>query len=181
MIGVNVTVVPLVRTRQGLGGWMETMAKSGRANEFAAPGGARNVSIFTTPPAVMTLVRAYPGSPGGPGGMANGIPMTRVLGEVGLSCTVTTFAALTAMVTGPRGVCTASVITHMSVPGAQTLAALAGDAAMPVIALTVSPATSSSDETRRPGRFRVELAARLAVRCGGRDTEVSFKAGQVLE
>src|SRR5690242_12790669 len=106
MTGVNTTVVPLVRTRHGPGGWMEMIARSGRANEFAAPGGARNVSMFTTPPAVVMLVRAYPGSPGGPGGMANGIPMTRVLATVGVSCTVTAFAALTAMVTGPRGVCT---------------------------------------------------------------------------
>jgi hypothetical protein len=54
MIGVNTTVVPLVWTRHGLGGWMETIA---RANQFAAPIGARNVSMFTTPPAVVTLVR----------------------------------------------------------------------------------------------------------------------------
>jgi hypothetical protein len=150
---------------------MEMTARFGRANPFAAPGCARNVSMFTTPPAVVMLVRAYPGSPGGPGGIANGIPMTRVLGAVGLSCTVTTFAVLTAMVTGPSGVCAVSVITHMSVPGSQTLAALAGDAARAVIALTVSPATSRSDATRRPGRLRVGLAGRLASRCGGCDTE----------
>ena len=72
MTGVNTTVVPLVRTRHGPGGWMETTARSGRANEFAAPGGARNVSMFTTPPAVVMLVRAYPGRVGGPGGNATG-------------------------------------------------------------------------------------------------------------
>ena len=83
MTGVNTTVVPLVRTRHGPGGWMETIAKGGRANELAAAGGARNVSMFTTPPAVAMLVRAYPGRFGGPGGMANGIPMTRVPGEAG--------------------------------------------------------------------------------------------------
>src|SRR5580704_13312270 len=125
MTGVNTTVVPLVRTRHGPGGWMETITRSGRANEFAAPGGARNVSMFTTPPAVLMLVRAYPGRVGGPGGKTNGIPMTRVLGAAGVSCTVTTFAAVTAMVTRPTGVCTESVITHSSAPGAQTLAALA--------------------------------------------------------
>src|ERR1700722_2712928 len=103
MIGVKTTVVPLVWTRHGPGGWMDTIARPGRTNEFAA-GGGRNVSMFTTPPAVVLLVRAYPGSVGGPGGKANGIPMTRVLGAVGVSCTVTTSAALTAMVTGPRGV-----------------------------------------------------------------------------
>src|ERR1700733_2955410 len=129
MTGVNTTVVRLVRTRHGPGGWMETIARLGRANPFAAPGGARNVSMSTTPPAVVMLVRAYPGSAAGPGGMANGIPMTRVLGAVGVSCTETTFAALTAMVTGPTGVCTESVITHVSTPGAQTLAARAGDTA----------------------------------------------------
>ena len=110
--------------------------------------------MFTTPPAVVMLVRAYPGSPGGPGGMANGIPMTRVLGAVGVSCTVTTFAALTAMVTGPRGVCTAVLITHVSEPGAQTLLARAGEAARAVMAPAVSPAASSSDATRRPGGLR---------------------------
>ena len=35
MIGVNTTVVPLVRTRHGPGGWMETIARSGKANPFA--------------------------------------------------------------------------------------------------------------------------------------------------
>jgi hypothetical protein len=182
MIGVNTTVVPLVWTRHGPGGWMETIARFGGANEFVAPGGARNVSMFTTPPAVVLLVRAYPGSVGGPGGKANGIPMTRVLAAVGVSCTVTTFAALTAMVTGPRGVCTASVITHMSAPGAQTLAAFAGDAARAVIALTVSPATSRSDATRRPVRLGAGLAGRLASRCRGCATEdLQFRVRQVVE
>jgi hypothetical protein len=161
---------------------METIARSGGANEFVAPGGARNVSMSTTPPALVMLVRAYPGSVGGPGGKANGNPMTRVLVAAGESCTVTTFAALTTMVTGPRGVCTASVITHMSAPGAQTLAALAGDAARAVIALTNSPATSRSDATRRPGRLRAGLAGRLASRCGGCDTEdLQFRIRQVVE
>jgi hypothetical protein len=161
---------------------METIAKSGGANEFAAPGGARNVSMFTTPPAVVTLVRAYPGSVGGPGGNANGIPITTVLAAVGVSCTVTTFAALTAMVTGPRGVCAAFVITHMSAPGAHTVAALAGDAARAVIVLTASPATSRSDATRRPGGLRAGLAGRLASRCRGCDTEdLQFRVRQVVE
>ena len=138
--------------------------------------------MFTTPPAVVMLVRAYPGSPGGPGGMANGIPMTRVLGAIGVSCTVTTLEALTAMVTGPRGVCTASVITHVSAPGAQTLVALACDAVSAVIALTVSPATSRSDATRRPGRLGARLAGRFASRCGGCDTEdLQFRVRQVVE
>jgi hypothetical protein len=182
MIGVNTTVVPLVRTWHGPGGWMETIARSGGASEVVAPGGARNVSMFTTPPAVVMLVRAYPGSVGGPGGKVNGIPMTRVLVAVGVSCTVTTFAALTAMVTGPRGVCTASVITHVSAPGAQTLAAFAGDATTAVIALTVSPATSRSDATRRAGRLGAGLAGRLASRCGGCDIEeLPFRVRQVVE
>src|ERR1700722_4726410 len=167
MTGVNTTVGPLVRTRHGPGGGVESAARAGRANLFAAPGGARNVSISTTPPAVVMLVRAYPGRVGGPGGKANGIPMTRVLEAAGVSCTVTAFAALTAMVTGPSGVFTESVMTHVSVPGEQTLAALAGDAARTVIALTVSPAASRSDATRRPGRLRVGLNGRLASRCGG--------------
>src|SRR5580692_10882333 len=161
---------------------METIARLGRASPFAAAGGARNVSMSTTPPAVVTLVRAYPGSPGGPGGMANGIPMTRVLGAIGASCTVTTSPALTATVTGPSGVGAASVITQVSAPGAQTLAALAGDAARAVIALTVSPAASRSDATRRRGRLGAGLAGRLASRCGGCDTEdLQFRVRQVVE
>src|SRR5258708_38219995 len=119
MIGVNVAVVRLVRARQGPGGWMETIARSGRASQFAAPGGGRNVSTFTTPPAVVMLVRAYPGSPGGPGGMASGGPSTRVVGAVGGSGTVTTFAALAATGTGPSGVFTQSGITQGAAPGAQ--------------------------------------------------------------
>ena len=97
--------------------------------------------------------------------------MTRVLGAVGVSCTVTAFAALTAMVTGPSGVFTEFVMTHVSVPGAQTLAALAGDAARTVIALTVSPAASRSEATRRPGRLRGRIAGSLARRCGVCDME----------
>jgi hypothetical protein len=160
---------------------METIARSGGANEFVAPDGARNVSTFTTPPAVVMLVRAYPGSVGGPGGKAKGIPMTRVLVAVGVSCTVTTFAALTVMAIGPRGVCTVFVTTHMSAPGAQTLAALAGDATRAVIALTVSPATSRSDATRRPGRLRAGPAGGLAGRCGGYDTmDLQFRVRQVV-
>ena len=77
MIGVNTTVVPLVTTRHGLGGWIEMIARFGGANRLATPGGARNVSMFTTPPAVVMLVRAYPGSDGGPGGMANGLASSR--------------------------------------------------------------------------------------------------------
>src|ERR1700722_17120531 len=167
MTGVNTTVVPLVRTRHGPRGWMETTARSGRANPFAAAGGVRNVSTFTTPPAVAMLVRAYPGSVGGPGGKANGIPMTRVFGAVGGSCTVTTFAALTAMVTGPRGVCVVPVpvTTQVSEPGAQTLSALAEGAARAVVALRVSPATTRSDARRPPCRLRVTLAGRSATSC----------------
>src|SRR5258708_3644914 len=111
MIGVNTTVVPLVLTRHGPGGGVETTAKVRRANPAGGPGGTRNVSTFTTPPAVVILVRVYPGSPGGPGGTANGIPKTRVFGTVGVSCTVTTFSALTVTVTGPSGVCTVSCTT----------------------------------------------------------------------
>jgi hypothetical protein len=78
------------------------------------------------------------------------------------------------MVTGPSGVFTRSVITQMSVPGSQTLAALAGDAAKAVIALTVSPAASRSDATRRPGRLRGGMAGLLAVRCGAYDKRISI-------
>jgi hypothetical protein len=64
-----------------------------------------------------------------------------------------------------------SVITQMSVPGSQTLAALAGDAAKAVIALRVSPAASRSNATWRPGRLRGGLGGPLAGRCGACDTE----------
>jgi hypothetical protein len=37
---------------------METIARSGGANRLGGPGGVRNVSMFTTPPAVVMLVRA---------------------------------------------------------------------------------------------------------------------------
>ncbi len=136
--------------------------------------------MFTTPPAVVMLVREYPGNPGGPGGMANGMPSTRVLGAVGVSCTVTTFSALTAMATGPSGVFTESVITQVSVPGAQALAALADDVARAVIAPTVSPAASSSDAKRRPVRLRAGLTGWLASGCGRCDMvilQVSSGAG----
>src|SRR5258708_6274170 len=168
MIGVNTTVVPLALTRHGPGGWMETIARFGRANRPGGPGGIRNVSMFTTPLAVVMLGRVYPGSPGGPGGMANGIPKTTVFGAGGGSCTVTTVSLLTVTVTGPSGVCTVSgTTTQMSVPGSQTLAALAG-AAKAATALAVSPTASRSDPTRRPGGLPGCLAGQLPIRCGRR-------------
>jgi hypothetical protein len=59
--------------------------------------------MSTSPPAVAMLVRAYPGSAAGPGGIANGIPKTRPRGAAGASCMVTTFPALTVTVSGPKG------------------------------------------------------------------------------
>ena len=38
-IGVNVTVVPLMLTRHGLGGWMEMIARLGSARRPGGPGG----------------------------------------------------------------------------------------------------------------------------------------------
>ena len=46
MIGVKTTVVPLVLTRHGPGGWMETTARLGSANPARRPG--RYVSMFTS-------------------------------------------------------------------------------------------------------------------------------------
>jgi hypothetical protein len=57
-IGVNVTVVPIVRARQGPGGWIEMIARLGSANRLAEPGGVWNVSIVTRPPLVSIVVRA---------------------------------------------------------------------------------------------------------------------------
>lgn len=57
MIGVNTTVVPLVRARQGPGGWMEMMARFGNAKRFGEPGGVWNVSMMTRPPLVSMVVR----------------------------------------------------------------------------------------------------------------------------
>src|SRR5258708_37872561 len=103
MIGVNTTLVPLALTRHGPGGWMETIARFGRANRPGGPGGIRNVSMFTTPLAVVVLGRVYPGSPGGPGGVANGIPKTTVVGAGGGSGTGASVCARAAAVGGAGG------------------------------------------------------------------------------
>src|SRR6266851_5800905 len=123
---------------------MEMTATLGRANRLSGPGGVRNVSMSTTPPAVAMLARAYPGSPGGPGGMAKGIPNAKVLGATGVSCTVTTFPAVTVTMTGPRAVCTVSRTTQVSLPTSQLVAARAGDVAKAVGTPAARPATRSN-------------------------------------
>ena len=109
MIGVKVTVVPTVRTRHGLGGWIEMIARLGKAKRLGGPGGIWIVSIMTRPPAVSMVVRVHP--PGqaatkAPAGIVNGTPTTKVLGVIGSRCTLTTFATLTVTVTKPSGVWT---------------------------------------------------------------------------
>jgi hypothetical protein len=56
-MGVKVTMVPRVATLQGLGGWIETIARFGRAKRVGGPGGNRIVSMFTVPPVVSMDVR----------------------------------------------------------------------------------------------------------------------------
>ena len=151
---------------------MEMTARVGSALRHGGPGGM-NSSMFTTPPAVVMVVCEYPGRAGGPGGIANGIPMARVHEVAGVSCTVTTFSALTEMVTGPSGVGTVSgTTTHTSVPGSQAVAALAGDATAPVTAPVDSPTTSRSDLTWRPRGLPVGLAGKLGGGCWTDDIEV---------
>jgi hypothetical protein len=58
MNGVKVNVVPLVNTRQGLGGWMLMKATSGSANRVGGPGGITKVSMLMMPHAVAIVVRA---------------------------------------------------------------------------------------------------------------------------
>src|ERR1022692_963702 len=141
---------------------MDTIARFGRANRL---GGVSSVSMSTSPPAVVTIVRAYPGSDGGPGGKVNGIPKTTVVpAPVGVSCTVTTFAALTVTVTGPSGVCTVSgLTTQVSLPGSHAVAALAGAAGTAIRTLAVRLTTSRSSATRRPVRLPGGSAGQFAV------------------
>ena len=47
--GVKVTVEPMVRDRQGLGGWMLMMTIVGTPSRVGGPGGERMVSMFTVP------------------------------------------------------------------------------------------------------------------------------------
>jgi len=54
---VNTTVVPLVVARHGLGGWIEMIARFGRAVRPGGPGGIWKVSMLTRPPAVSMDVR----------------------------------------------------------------------------------------------------------------------------
>jgi len=109
-MGVNVTVVPVVLTRHGPGGWMEMIATLGNLSRAGGPGGTTMVSIETSPPGVSMFVREHPPGQLGshPTGKVNGTPMTTVLGEVGASWTLTTSVGLTVTVTGPSGVCTLS-------------------------------------------------------------------------
>ena len=115
-IGVNVTVVSTTCTRHGLGGWMLITARLGTLNRVGGPGGIRTVSMFTTPPSVVMVVRARVQPPGQPAtggsGKVNGSPKTRVPGTVGVSTTVTTRAGVTVTVTSPTGVLT-PVITML--------------------------------------------------------------------
>ena len=53
--GVKTTVLPVVRTRHGLGGWIDTTTRLGSWNR---PAGHTTVSIVTRPPAVAIEVRA---------------------------------------------------------------------------------------------------------------------------
>src|SRR5258708_23735434 len=138
---------------------MEMTATLGRANRLSGPGGVRNASMSTTPPAVAMLVRAYPGSPGGPGGMAKGIPNAKGLGATGVSCTVTTFPEGTVTMTGPRAVCTVSRTTQVSLPTSQLVAARAGDVAKAVGTPAARPATRSN-ATRRPVAWRASRRLR---------------------
>ncbi len=57
-IGVNTKVFPLVPARQGLGGWIEMIARFGNVNRLGGPGGYCNVSMMTRPPLVAMVVRA---------------------------------------------------------------------------------------------------------------------------
>src|SRR5450755_445899 len=154
---------------------METIARFGRANRLGDPDGVRNVSMSTSPSAVAMLVRAYPGSAGGPGGIANGIPKTRVPGAAGASCTVTTPPAPMVTVTGPSGVCAAYGMTaQVSLPGSQAVAAAAGDAVTAVRTPAVRLTASRSNATRRPVRWPGGLAGQLAAGDGMCGTRVSY-------
>src|ERR1022692_2021491 len=154
---------------------METIARFGRANRLGDPDGVRNVSMSTCPSAVATLVRTYPGSAGGPGGIANGIPKTRVPGAAGASCTVTTLPAPMVTVTGPSGVCAAYGMTaQVSLPGSQAVAAPAGDAVTAVRMPAVRVTASRSNATRRPVRLPGGLAGQLTAGDGMCGTRVSY-------
>ena len=47
-MGVNTTVVPVVSARQGLGGWIEMIARLRKAQRKGGPGGIMKVSMVTT-------------------------------------------------------------------------------------------------------------------------------------
>ena len=57
MMGVNTTVVPVVSARQGLGGWIEMIARLRKAQRKGGPGGIMKVSMVTNPPVVSRDVR----------------------------------------------------------------------------------------------------------------------------
>jgi hypothetical protein len=54
---VKTTVVPVVWTRHGLGGWIEMIARLGSEKRAGGPGGMTTVSMFTTPADVTTVAR----------------------------------------------------------------------------------------------------------------------------
>src|SRR5665213_3275760 len=110
----------------------------------------------------------------GPGGYANRTPTTRVFGEIGSRCTVTTFVALAVTVTKPSGVCTVSgTTTHKSPPRLHTVAALVGAVQNPTSEPAPSPAARITDVSRRwvadsvRGMSVMENLGSASVRLGG--------------
>jgi hypothetical protein len=86
---------------------MLMIARFGRVGNGGGPADERIVSMLMVPAvAVWIVVRVYPGNAGGPGGMANGTPKTRVFGFVGVRWTVTTLVGVVVTVTVPSGVWT---------------------------------------------------------------------------